>query len=337
MSLEAKNLPKGRYLITGGAGFIGSHLCDTLIGFGSEVIAVDNFITGRKENIIHLHSNPKFSFIEKDIIAGLKVEGPLSGILHFASPASPVDYLKYPIETLRVGAIGSDIILDLALQKKCPILVASTSEVYGDPEEHPQRESYWGHVNTVGPRGCYDESKRYMEAVTMAYHRVHGLETRIVRIFNTYGPRMRTNDGRVVPNFCIQAITSADITVYGDGSQTRSFCYVDDLVEGILRLFQSGHTDPVNIGNPDEYTILDFAERIRQMGGAKSKLVHRPLPVDDPKRRKPDITKASTLLGWAPKVKLEDGLKKTYEYFKTENARRPSPTKSTTHEPKLGL
>lgn len=327
--MQGSQITKGRYLITGGAGFIGSHLCDTLLNYGCEVVAVDNFITGRPENIRHLLGNSKFTFIEKDIIQGLKLDGAFAGIFHFASPASPVDYLKYPIETLRVGAIGSDIILNLALEKKCPVLVASTSEVYGDPEEHPQKESYWGHVNTVGPRGCYDESKRYMEAVTMAYHRVHGLETRIVRIFNTYGPRMRTNDGRVVPNFCIQAIGNTDITVYGDGSQTRSFCYVDDLVEGILRLFQSKHTDPVNIGNPDEYTILEFAEKIRAMGNGKSKITFKELPQDDPKRRKPDITQAKKLLGWEPKVKLEDGLKKTYEYFKSEvNSKTPKSSKA---------
>ena len=320
--INAKEISRGRYLVTGGAGFVGSHLCDALLALGCDVIAVDNFITGRRENIRHLLGNSKFQFIEQDIIKDLKIDGGLAGILHFASPASPVDYLKYPIETLRVGAIGSDLILALALKKQCPVLVASTSEVYGDPEEHPQRESYWGHVHTIGPRGCYDESKRYMEAVTMAYHRVHGLKTRIVRIFNTYGPRMRTNDGRVVPNFCIQAITGEDITVYGEGKQTRSFCYVDDLVDGVLRLFQLDHPEPVNIGNPDEYTIFQFAERIRKMSGTKSSVVFLPLPTDDPKRRKPDISKAKKLLGWEPNMKLDEGLIKTFEYFKGEVEKR---------------
>lgn len=316
--MNASHLPKGRYLITGGAGFIGSHLCDFLLAQGCEVLAIDNFITGRPENIRHLLGNKKFAFVEQDIIRPLKVEGQFAGILHFASPASPVDYLKFPIETLRVGAIGSDHVLSLAQEKKCPILVASTSEVYGDPEQHPQKESYWGNVNPVGPRGCYDESKRYLEAVTMAYRRVHSVQTRIVRIFNTYGPRMRTNDGRVVPNFCIQAMSGEDITIYGDGSQTRSFCYVSDLVEGILRLFQLDHAEPVNIGNPDEYTVLQFAENIRDLSGSKSKMSFRSLPQDDPKKRKPDISKAKKLLGWEPKVSLTEGLQETLRYFRTQ-------------------
>lgn len=329
--MKASNIPKGRYLVTGGAGFIGSHLCDFLLAQGCDVLAVDNFITGRPQNIRHLLGNKKFSFLEQDIIQPLKIEGQFAGILQFASPASPVDYLKYPIETLRVGAIGSDHVLALALEKKCPILVASTSEVYGDPEQHPQKESYWGNVNTVGPRGCYDESKRYLEAVTMAYRRVHNVQTRIVRIFNTYGPRMRTDDGRVVPNFCIQAMSGQDITVYGDGSQTRSFCYVSDLVEGILRLLQIDHAEPVNLGNPDEYTILQFAENIKNLAGSKSKMAFKALPQDDPKQRKPDITKAISLLGWKPTVTLNEGLKNTFSYFRTqmEAAGQKSTTAST--------
>lgn len=316
--MKASDINKGRYLVVGGAGFIGSHLSDFLIHNGCEVVSVDNFITGRPENIRHLMGNKKFTFIEHDIIGPLKIEGQFAGILQFASPASPVDYLKFPIETLRVGAIGSDHILALAHEKKCPILVASTSEVYGDPEQHPQKETYWGNVNTIGPRGCYDESKRYLEAVTMAYRRVYGLQTRIVRIFNTYGPRMRTDDGRVVPNFCIQAMQGTDITVYGDGSQTRSFCYVSDLVEGILRLFQIDHAEPVNIGNPDEYTIFQFAENIRTLAASKSKIVYKELPQDDPKKRKPDISKAKKLLGWEPQVSLQDGLKQTFGYFQSQ-------------------
>lgn len=314
--MKAADIPKGRYLITGGAGFIGSHLCDFLTEHGCDVLAVDNFITGRPENIRHLLGKASFEFQERDIIHPFRVEGMLAGILHFASPASPVDYARHPIETLRVGAIGTDNILEIAREKKCPILVASTSEVYGDPNEHPQRETYWGNVNPVGPRGCYDESKRYLEAVTMAYRRVHALPTRIIRIFNTYGPRMRINDGRVVPNFCLQAALGQDVTVYGDGKQTRSFCYVDDLVEGILRMLITDHSEPVNLGNPDEYTILDFAERIIQMAGTKSKTVFHQLPQDDPKRRCPDISKAKQLLGWSPQVTLDVGLRKTFEYFK---------------------
>jgi len=315
--MTSANLTKGRYLVTGGAGFVGSHLCEKLLQLGCEVVVVDNFITGRLSNVKHLLGNPKFSLIEKDIIEPLDLEGGLAGIFHMASPASPVDYMKFPIETLRVGAIGSDHILNLALQKQCPILVASTSEVYGDPLEHPQKESYWGHVHTIGPRGCYDESKRYLEAITMAYHRVHGLRTRIIRIFNTYGPRMRTDDGRVVPNFCMQALANQDITVYGEGKQTRSFCYVSDLVEGILRVIQCEHSEPINLGNPTETSILEFAKRIIGMAKSSSKVAYRPLPQDDPKTRCPDISKAKNLLGWSPVVDLETGLKSTFDYFKS--------------------
>ncbi|MBI1860923.1 MAG: SDR family oxidoreductase [Deltaproteobacteria bacterium] len=308
-------LPNGRYLVTGGAGFIGSHLCETLLQQGCEVIALDNFITGSRENVRHLLGNRRFTLLEQDLIDSLDISGGFAGVFHMASPASPVDYAKYPIETLRVGSLGTDHVLDFAVRKQCRILVASTSEVYGDPKEHPQKETYWGNVNPIGPRGCYDESKRYLEAVTMAYHRVHALQTRIVRIFNTFGPRMRVNDGRVVPNFCIQARNGTDITVYGDGSQTRSFCYVSDNVEGLLRLFCSDYPEPVNIGNPLEMTILQFAQFIIQFSGSKSKIVFRPLPVDDPKVRKPDIALAKRLLDWSPRVSLEEGLKHTYEYF----------------------
>lgn len=315
--MNTLEFPKGRYLITGAAGFIGSHLCEALIERGCEVVGVDNLLTGRRENLNDLLGVKRFSFIEHDIITPLTVSGALAGVLHFASPASPVDYAKYPIETLRVGALGSDHILSLALEKKCRILVASTSEVYGDPLEHPQRETYWGHVNPIGPRGCYDESKRYLEALTMAYHRVHGLHSRIIRIFNTYGPRMRTNDGRVVPNFCIQALNKENLTVYGEGSQTRSFCYIDDLVEGILRAFMSASVEPINLGNPTELSILEFAKRIIQLSGNPLKISFHPLPVDDPKSRRPDITRARTLLGWEPKVSLEVGLAKTFDYFRS--------------------
>lgn len=316
--MKQHELPQGRYLVTGGAGFIGSHLCENLVNRGCEVVSVDNYITGRPENVRHLLGKKTFTQIEHDIIQPVKVSGGLAGIFHFASPASPVDYAKFPIETLRVGAFGSDNVMELAREKNCPIIVASTSEVYGDPLEHPQRESYWGNVNTVGPRGCYDESKRYLEALTMAHHRVHGTKTRIIRIFNTYGPRMRTNDGRVVPNFCIQAIAGQDLTVYGDGSQTRSFCYVDDLVEGIFRAFATDHSDPTNLGNPTELSILEFAQRIIKLSGADVKVCYKPLPQDDPKTRRPDISKAGKLLGWEPRVGLSEGLARTFEYFKTE-------------------
>ena len=310
------------FLVTGGGGFLGSHLCEELLARGGRVIAADDFITGRKKNISHLTGETLFQLVEQDITQPLEIEGELAGIFHMASPASPVDYAKYPIETLRAGAMGADNVLALALQKKCPVLIASTSEVYGDPAEHPQKESYWGNVNPIGPRGCYDESKRYQEALAMAYRRVHGVSIRVVRIFNTYGPRMRTDDGRVVPNFCIQALRGEPLTVYGDGRQTRSFCYVDDLVAGILKLFSAQHFEPVNLGNPVEYTILDFARKIISLTGSKSKISHQPLPVDDPKVRCPDITKARQLLGWEPLVSIDEGLKKTIEYFRDEEKMR---------------
>ena len=313
-----QNFPKGKYLVTGGAGFIGSHLCEKQIALGCEVVAVDNLITGRLENIRTLMGNPRFQFIEQDINSEFKLPGGFAGVFHFASLASPIDYALRPIETLHVGAMGSDNMMKFALEKNCPVIVASTSEVYGDPLQHPQTEGYWGNVNPIGPRSCYDESKRYMEALTMAYHRVHGLKTRIVRIFNTYGPRMRVEDGRVVPNFCMQVLKGQDITIYGDGKQTRSFCYVDDLVDGILRIFAQDYVEPINLGNPDEYTILEFAERIRTISGTHGKLIFRPLPQDDPRTRRPDITKARTLLDWKPRVDLETGLRKTFEYFRTQ-------------------
>lgn len=307
-----------RFLITGGGGFLGSHLCETLIARGSQVVAIDNFITGRKKNVGHLLENPLFEFVAQDITRPLSLSGDLDGIFHMASPASPVDYAKYPIETLRAGASGADNVLALAKLKECPVLIASTSEVYGDPLQHPQKETYWGNVNPIGPRGCYDESKRYQEALAMAYHRVHRVPIRIVRIFNTYGPRMRADDGRVVPNFCIQALQNKPLTVYGDGSQTRSFCYVDDLVDGILRLFASDYNEPVNIGNPAEYSILEFARKIISLANSKSAITHLPLPVDDPKVRCPDISKAKELLGWKPSTSLEDGLKTSINYFRDE-------------------
>jgi len=319
--LNSTTLPKGRYLVTGGAGFVGSHLCERLVDLGCEVLSVDNYITGRPENVKSLLGNRLFQQMEQDIVRPFKVEGGLAGIFHLASPASPVDYARYPIETLHVGSIGSDNILKIAVEKKCPVLVASTSEVYGDPLEHPQRETYWGNVNPIGPRGCYDEAKRFMEAITMAYHRTKEVRTRIIRIFNTYGPRMRTDDGRVVPNFCMQALANEDMTVYGEGLQTRSFCYVDDLVEGVLRMQQLDHFEPMNLGNPDEFTILEFAKKAIAFTQSKSKIVYQPLPVDDPKTRCPDISKAKKHLGWEPKIKLDEGLKKTFEYFRTRAAK----------------
>ena len=304
-----------RILITGGAGFIGSHLADRFLADGHEVICVDNLITGDVANISHIKS-PKFSFINYDVTNYLYVDGPLDCILHFASPASPIDYLELPIQTLKVGSLGTHKALGLAKAKGARFLIASTSEVYGDPLVHPQTEDYWGNVNPIGPRGVYDEAKRFSEAMTMAYHRYHGVETRIVRIFNTYGPRMRIKDGRAVPNFMCQALRGEDITVYGDGSQTRSFCYISDEVDGINRLLFSDVDTPVNIGNPNEMTVLQMAETIVKITGSKSKIVFKPLPEDDPKVRQADITKAKTLLGWEPKVGLEEGLANTLSYFK---------------------
>lgn len=306
-----------RILITGAAGFLGSHLCDRFVKDGYKVIGMDNLITGRLKNIEHLFGNEQFEFYHQDVSKFIHVPGKLDYILHFASPASPIDYLKIPIQTLKVGSLGIHNCLGLARVKKARVLIASTSEVYGDPTVHPQREDYWGNVNPVGPRGVYDEAKRFQEAMTMAYHTFHGLETRIVRIFNTYGPRMRLNDGRVLPAFIGQALRGEDLTIFGDGSQTRSFCYVDDLVEGIVRLLHSDYPYPVNIGNPDEITIGEFAEEIIKLTGTDQKVVYKDLPVDDPKQRRPDITKAQELLGWNPKVGRAEGLKMTYAYFKS--------------------
>jgi dTDP-glucose 4,6-dehydratase len=307
---------KKRILITGAAGFLGSHLCDRFISEGYHVVGMDNLITGDLKNIQHLFKLPEFEFYHHDVSKFIHVSGHLDFILHFASPASPIDYLKIPIQTLKVGSLGTHNCLGLALAKKARILVASTSEIYGDPLEHPQRETYWGNVNPVGPRGVYDEAKRFQEAMTMAYHTFHGVETRIVRIFNTYGPRMRLNDGRALPAFIGQALRGEDLTVFGDGSQTRSFCYVDDLVEGIYRLLLSDCSDPVNLGNPDEITLLEFAEEILKLTGADQQIVFKPLPVDDPKQRRPDINKAREVLGWEPKITRAEGLAKTYAYFK---------------------
>lgn len=304
-------------LITGAAGFLGSHLCDRFIKEGFHVIGMDNLITGDLKNIEHLFPLPDFEFYHHDVSKYIHISGTLDYILHFASPASPIDYLKIPIQTLKVGSLGTHNCLGLALAKKARILVASTSEVYGDPMVHPQTEAYWGNVNPVGPRGVYDEAKRFQEAITMAYHTFHQVETRIVRIFNTYGPRMRLNDGRALPAFIGQALRGEDLTVFGDGSQTRSFCYVDDLVEGIYRLLLSDHEQPVNVGNPDEITLKEFAEEIIKLTGTNQKIVHKPLPTDDPKQRRPDITKAKEILGWSPKVSRAEGLKITYEYFKS--------------------
>ncbi len=306
-----------RTLITGGAGFIGSHLCDRFLAEGHEVIAVDNFLTGTPENIAHLLSNPKFKLIGHDVSSPLKVKEKLDNILHFASPASPVDYLEHPIQTLKVGSLGTHVTLGLAKAHGARYLLASTSEVYGDPLEHPQTESYWGNVNPVGVRGVYDEAKRFAESMTMAYHRIHGVNTHIVRIFNTYGERMRLNDGRVLPNFMYQALRGEPLTVYGDGKQTRSFQYVSDLVEGVYRLLQTDFHDPVNIGNPAEITILQFAEEVKQLAAAQSEIVFRPLPQDDPKIRQPDISRARELLGWEPKVDRSAGLKRTMDFFRT--------------------
>jgi len=308
---------KKRVLITGGAGFLGSHLCDRFIKEGFHVIAMDNLITGDLRNIEHLFKLPDFEFYHHDVSKFVHVPGTLDFILHFASPASPIDYLKIPIQTLKVGSLGTHNLLGLAKAKQARMLIASTSEVYGDPSVHPQPEEYWGNVNPIGPRGVYDEAKRFQEAITMAYHTFHHLETRIVRIFNTYGPRMRLNDGRALPAFIGQALRGEDITVFGDGSQTRSFCYVDDLVEGIYRLLMSDYAYPVNIGNPQEITIKQFAEEIINLTGTTQKIVYKPLPTDDPKQRRPDISKAQEMLGWEPKVARSEGLKITYEYFKS--------------------
>lgn len=305
-----------RVLITGAAGFLGSHLCDRFIKEGYRVVGMDNLITGDLKNIEHLFKLEQFEFYNHDVSKFIHVPGELDYILHFASPASPIDYLKIPIQTLKVGSLGTHNCLGLAKSKKARMLIASTSEIYGDPMVHPQNEDYWGNVNPIGPRGVYDEAKRFQEAITMAYHTFHGLETRIVRIFNTYGPRMRLNDGRALPAFIGQALRGEDLTVFGDGSQTRSFCYVDDLVEGIYRLLLSDYHMPVNIGNPDEITLKEFAEEIIALTGTTQKIVHKPLPVDDPKQRRPDITRAKEILGWEPKVSRKEGLKITYEYFK---------------------
>lgn len=305
-----------RVLITGAAGFLGSHLCDRFIKDGYNVIGMDNLITGDLQNIEHLFKLPEFEFYHHDVSRFIHISGELDFILHFASPASPIDYLKIPIQTLKVGSLGTHNCMGLAKAKGARILVASTSEVYGDPLVHPQTEEYWGNVNPVGPRGVYDEAKRFQEAITMAYHNFHGVETRIVRIFNTYGPRMRLNDGRALPAFIGQALRGEDLTVFGDGSQTRSFCYVDDLVEGIVRLLMSDYHLPVNIGNPDEISLKEFAEEIILLTGTKQKITYKPLPMDDPKQRKPDITRAKELLGWTPQVNRKEGLAKTYEYFK---------------------
>ena len=306
-----------RILITGGAGFLGSHLCDLMIKKGHSVIAMDNLITGNMDNIAHLLGNEKFKFIKHDVTEYIFINGKLDAILHFASPASPIDYLEKPIQTLKVGSLGTHKALGLAKEKKAKFLLASTSEVYGDPLINPQNEEYWGNVNPVGPRGVYDEAKRFGEAMTMAYHRFHKVDTRIVRIFNTYGPRMRAHDGRVVPEFINQAMRNKSITVFGKGSQTRSFCYVSDLIEGIYKLLMSNVIDPVNIGNPAELSVLDFALTIKRLLASKSRIIHKPLPVDDPKVRRPDITRAKKLLNWGPKVSLEEGLSKTIKWFQS--------------------
>jgi len=314
-----------KILITGGAGFLGSHLVDRLLGEGHEVIVFDNLLTGRVENVAHHFGDDRFSFVKQNVTEYLHVSGALDAVMHFASPASPVDYLELPIQTLKVGSLGTHKALGLAKEKQARFLLASTSETYGDPQVHPQPEDYWGHVNPVGPRGVYDEAKRFAEAMTMAYHRYHGLDTRIVRIFNTYGPRMRPNDGRVVSNFIVQALKGEPLTAYGDGQQTRSFCYVSDLVDGIVRLLmkpaaRSAEDDihfPVNIGNPGEFTILELAQQVIELTGSKSKIEYKPLPVDDPKVRRPDISRAERLLGWQPVVSLAEGLRETINYFRT--------------------
>jgi dTDP-glucose 4,6-dehydratase len=310
---STKNQPTS--VVTGGAGFLGSHLCDLLLARGHKVIAIDNFITGSVDNIAHLGGNTRFKFIQQDVTEFIFLDGPVDYVWHFASPASPIDYLEIPIKTLKVGSLGTHKALGLAKNKGARFLIASTSEIYGDPLVHPQTEEYWGNVSTIGPRGCYDESKRFAEAMTMAYHREHGVETRIVRIFNTYGPRMRLNDGRVVPAFIGQALRNQPLTVFGAGTQTRSFCYVSDLLDGIYKLMMSSVRQPVNIGNPHEMTMLEFAREIIRATGSRSKIVFKPLPQDDPKQRRPDITRAKTKLHWEPKVPLSEGMKKTIAYF----------------------
>ena len=305
-----------RVLVTGAAGFLGSHLCDRLLAQGYRVVGMDNFLTGNSANVAHLRSHPDFQLVLHDVTNFIELEGPLDAVLHFASPASPVDYLEHPIPTLKVGSLGTHKALGLAKAKGARFLLASTSEVYGDPLVHPQPESYWGNVNPVGPRGVYDEAKRFAEAMTMAYHRYHGLDTRIVRIFNTYGPRMRPHDGRVVSNFIVQALHGEPLTVYGDGSQTRSFCYVDDLVTGIVLLFERGDADPTNLGNPHEFTVRELAALVLKLTGSRSEIVERPLPVDDPRVRQPDIGRVRETLGWEPKVGLEEGLRRTIDYFR---------------------
>ncbi len=304
-----------RTVITGGAGFVGSHVCDYLLEKGHEIVCIDNLLTGNAENIVHLLGNKRFCFVNYNVSSYIYVSGNVDNVLHFASPASPSDYLEYPIETLKVGSLGTLHSLGLAKAKKATFLLASTSEVYGDPQIHPQSEDYWGNVNPIGPRGVYDEAKRFAEAITMAYHRSHRVDTKIVRVFNTYGPRMRIKDGRALPNFMCQAIRGEDLTIYGDGLQTRSFCYVSDLVEGIYRLLISDEHEPVNIGNPEEITVLQLAKEILALAGSKSKIAYCPLPVDDPKVRQPDITKAKKILGWEPKVSRKEGLMNTIRYF----------------------
>lgn len=313
---------KKRILITGAAGFLGSHLCDRFVKEGYHVIGMDNLITGSKKNIEHLFPLENFEFHFHDVTKYVHVTGELDHILHFASPASPIDYLKIPIQTLKVGSLGTHHLLGLAKEKQSRFLIASTSEIYGDPLVHPQSEEYWGNVNPIGPRGVYDEAKRFMEAITMAYHTYHGLDTRIARIFNTYGPRMRLEDGRALPAFFSQAIRGEDLTVFGDGSQTRSFCYVDDMIEGIYRLLMSDYTDPVNLGNPAEITVKQAAEEVISLTGSKSKIIYKDLPTDDPQQRQPDITRAKEILGWEPKVQRSEGLKLTMEYFKKELSNR---------------
>lgn len=305
-----------RVVITGAAGFLGSHLCDRFLSDGHQVVGVDNLVTGSLDNLKHLEGRADFRFVQRDVSDGVTVEGSVDGVLHLASPASPIDYLELPIETLRVGSRGTEHGLELARSKRARFFLASTSEVYGDPEVHPQPESYWGHVNAIGPRSVYDEAKRYAEALTMAYHRAHGVETRIVRIFNTYGPRMRPRDGRVVSNFIGQALREEPLTVYGDGSQTRSFCYVDDEIEGIYALFMKGDHLPTNIGNPEEYSVGQLATMVKEITGSAAPIEYRPLPEDDPKQRKPDITRARTMLGWEPKVAVREGLRRTIAYFR---------------------